>query len=154
MASFDVEAMTSALRRPPVSSAMRLARQAWRLLHVDSRRAIALADKALLRAQVQGDTAAEGWARLSRGLHLLYFSTPSAAASDLELAQRCFSAAGDRAGFLLAAAALARGLWRAGRFDEALTQVMALRDEGLRVLPGDQRGILLNTIAGCYSALG
>jgi diguanylate cyclase (GGDEF)-like protein len=29
-----------------------------------------------------------------------------------------------------------------------------LREEGLRVLRVDQRGILLNTLAGCYSALG
>jgi diguanylate cyclase (GGDEF)-like protein len=146
--------MTSPSRRPPVSGALRLARQAWRLLHVDSRRAIVFADKALLRAQSQGDTPAEGWARLSRGLHLLYFSTPSAAAPDLELAQHCFSVTGDRAGYLLASAASARGLWRSGRIDESLSKVMALRDEGLRVLRGDQRGILLNTIAGCYSALG
>ncbi|MGE4051565.1 MAG: diguanylate cyclase, partial [Piscinibacter sp.] len=32
--------------------------------------------------------------------------------------------------------------------------VLPLRDEGVRVLRHEQRGVLLNTIAGCYSALG
>ena len=139
---------------PPTSSALRLARQAWRLLHVDSRRAIDCAEKALTRAQAQNDVLAEGWARLARGIHLLYFATPGAAAPELEEARRCFDAAGDRAGHLLAATGLARGLWRAGRFDASLAEALALRDEGLRVLRPDQCGILLNTIAGCYSALG
>ena len=30
--------------------------------------------------------------------------------------------------------------------------MLALRDEGLAVLRHEQRGLLLNTIAGCYSA--
>ena len=146
--------MTAPPRPPPTSSALRLARQAWRLLHLDSQRAIACADKALARALGQGDVLAEGWARLARGIHLLYFFTPAAAASELEEAQRCFDTTGDRAGQLLAATGLARGLWRSGRFEDSLAQALALRDEGLRVLRPDQRGILLNTIAGCYSALG
>ncbi|MCO5125199.1 MAG: diguanylate cyclase [Rhizobacter sp.] len=141
-------------RRPSTSSALRLARQAWRLLHLDSQRAIACADKALARALAQGDVLAEGWARLARGIHLLYFVTPAAAAVELEQARACFDAEGDRAGQLLAGAGLARGLWRAGHFEESLAQALALRDEGLHVLRPDQRGILLNTIAGCYSALG
>lgn len=146
--------MATTTRRPPISGALRQARQAWRLLHVDSRRAIALADKALARALAEGDQPAEGWARLSRGFHLLYFATPEAAAPELEHAQACFDATGNRAGHLLAATGLARGLWRAGHFGESLAKALALRDEGLKVLGPDQRGILLNTIAGCYSALG
>lgn len=136
------------------SNALRLARQAWRLLHVDSRRAIDCAEKALARALAQGDVPAEGWARLARGIHLLYFATPGAAAPELEAAKRCFDAAGDRTGHLLAATGLARGLWRSGRFEASLAAALALRDEGLRVLRPEQRGILLNTIAGCHSALG
>ena len=45
-------------------------------------------------------------------------------------------------------------MWREGRVREALAAVLPLRDEGVRVLRHDQRGVLLNTIAGCYSALG
>ena len=147
-------AMAAPPRPSPPSSALRLARQAWRLLHLDSQRAIACADKALARALAQGDVPAEGWARLARGIHLLYFVTPAAAALELARARDCFDATGDRAGHLLAATGLARGLWRSGRFEESLAQALALRDEGLRVLRADQRGILLNTIAGCHSALG
>jgi hypothetical protein len=32
--------------------------------------------------------------------------------------------------------------------------VLPLRDEGLAVLRHEQRAVLLNTIAGCYSAYG
>jgi diguanylate cyclase (GGDEF)-like protein len=142
--------MASSPKRP--SEALRLARQAWKLLHVDSARAIALADDALARAGERGDTVAEAWARLARGLHLLYFARPKVAAVELRAARRLFQRLGDRAGHVLARAGLARGLWREGRYDESLALVLALRDEGLVVLQHDQRGFLLNTIAGCYSA--
>src|SRR4029077_13015268 len=33
-------------------------------------------------------------------------------------------------------------------------QVLPLREEGLQVLQHEQRGVMLNTIAGCYSAQG
>ena len=138
--------------RPPPSPALRLARRSWKLLHVDSPRAIDLADRALALAVAQEDRTAEGWACLSRGFHLLYFSTPDAAAPELTRSQACFDATGERAGHILARAGLARGLWRAGHFGASLEQVLPLRDEGLRVLAPDQRGLLLNTIAGCYSA--
>ena len=138
----------------PISPALRLARKSWKLQHIDARRAIAIAEKALARALAAADAAAEGWARLSRGYHLLYFATPSEAAPELTLAQSCFDATQDRAGHVLAAAGLARGLWRAGQFREALALALSLRDEGLRVLRHDQRSVLLNTIAGCYSAQG
>ena len=140
--------------RTPTSAALRLARQSWRLQHVDSQRALVCAEKALALALTRGDVAAEGWARLSRGFHLLYFATPGEAAPELAQAQGCFEATADRAGHILAGAGLARGLWRSGRFGESLQQALSLRDEGLRVLRPEQRGILLNTIAGCYSALG
>ncbi len=140
--------------RPSISSALRMARKAWTLQHVDSPRSIALAKTALARAQEREDTAAEGWARLVQGFYHLYFTTPKEAAPELTRAQACFERTGDRSGFILAGAGLARGLWRSGRSREALAQVLALRDEGLDILRHDLRGILINTIAGCYSAHG
>ena len=74
--------------------------------------------------------------------------------ADLDEAQRCFAAAPDRAGQLLAEVGLARCAWRDGAFRAALQRVLPLRDEGLRILKHDERGMLLNTIAGCYSELG
>jgi diguanylate cyclase (GGDEF)-like protein len=137
---------------PRASDALRLAREAWKLLHIDSARAITLADQALAKAQGRDDIAAEGWARLARGFHLIYFARPSVAAPELRAAQALFERLGDRGGRILAQTGLARGLWRAGRYDESLQLVLALRDEGLAVLRHEQRGLLLNTIAGCYSA--
>ncbi len=134
------------------SEAQRTALRAWRLLHIDSARAIALADQALARALDRGDTAGEAWARLARGFHLLYFARPRVAAPELKSAQRLFDAMDHRAGHILARTGMARGLWREGRYDEALDLALSLRDEGLAVLRHEQRGLLLNTIAGCYSA--
>ncbi len=131
-----------------------MARKAWTLQHVDSPKSIALAKTALELALDRGDIAAEGWARLVQGFHCLYFATPAEAEPELTRAKDCFDTTTDRAGFILANAALARGLWRSGRSREALQKVLALRDEGLRILRHDLRGILLNTIAGCYSAQG
>ena len=139
----------SAVRR---GDALRLAQRAWRLLHVDSARALALADAALATALARGDAVGEAWARLARGFHLLYFARPRHAAPELKAAQRLFDVQGDRVGHILARTGLARGLWREGRYDDALQLALALRDEGLAVLHHEQRGLLLNTIAGCYSA--
>ncbi len=144
--------MAPAAPAPRASEAVRLARRAWRLLHVDSARAVALADQALVVALARDDATGEGWARLARGFHLLYFARPRDAAPELRAALRCFDALGDRAGHILARTGLARGQWREGRFDASLDAVLALRDEGLQLLRHDQRSVLLNTIAGCYSA--
>ncbi|HMN77906.1 MAG TPA: GGDEF domain-containing protein [Burkholderiaceae bacterium] len=146
--------MDSKPARPSVSAALRMARRAWALQHVDSPKSIALAKTALALALERADIAAEGWARLVHGFHSLYFATPVEAAPELTRARVCFEASGDRAGAILAEAGLARGLWRSGRSREALEKVLALRDEGLQVLGRDLSGILLNTIAGCYSAQG
>jgi two-component system, cell cycle response regulator len=134
------------------SEAQRTALRAWRLLHIDSARAILLADQALARALDRADAAGEAWARLARGFHLLYFARPRVAVPELRAAQRLFDAMGHRAGHILARTGMARGLWREGRYDEALELALSLRDEGLAVLRHEQRGLLLNTIAGCYSA--
>lgn len=134
------------------SRARRLARKAWRLLHVDAAQAIALAEQALGCAG--DDAVAEAWARLARGYHLLYFASPAVSIPALSDARDRCDALGDRAGSILAAAGIARATWRDGRFREALDLALALRDEGQRVLRGEQRGLLLNTIAGGYSAMG
>ncbi len=142
-------------RQPAAAAeALRLARRAWRLLNLDSGLAIELAERALGLAAASGEQGAQGWARLPRGYHLLYFATPAEAMAELTRAQRCFDAVGDRAGHILACAGQARALWRDGRFADAIAQVLPLRDEGLQVLKNEQRGVLLNTIAGCYSARG
>ncbi len=138
----------------PPSAALRLARRAWRLLYSDSKRCIAVAQKAFASATRSGDTAAQGWARLTRGFHMIWYDTPDAAMRELGEAHRCCAAANDRAGQLLAEVGLARCAWRRGEFQSSLQRVLPLRDEGLRVLKHDERGMLLNTIAGCYSELG
>ncbi|WP_425261817.1 diguanylate cyclase [Rubrivivax sp. RP6-9] len=137
---------------PTAVEARRKARRAWTLLHQDAKSSIALAEAAL--AAAGGDDVARAAALLARGFHRLYFATPAEAAADLEAAHGLFVARGDRAGQILAGAGLARSMWRSGRFREALERVLPLRDEGLKVLRGDQRGVLLNTIAGGYSAQG
>jgi diguanylate cyclase (GGDEF)-like protein len=132
--------------------ARRKARRAWSLLHLDATRSMQLAEQAL--AMAGGDESAAAWARLTLGFQHLYFATPPDAAAELEPARAAFEALGARGGFVLASTGLARALWREGRFRESLERVLSLRDEGLRALRPAQRGLLLNTIAGCYSALG
>jgi len=73
---------------------------------------------------------------------------------ELRRARTCFGARDDRAGHLLSGAGIARSMWREGRVREALSLVLPLRDEAVLVLRHEQLGVLLNTIAGCYSAQG
>jgi diguanylate cyclase (GGDEF)-like protein len=136
------------------AEALRQAQRSWQLLHVDSANAIALADQAAALAEQADHGPARAWAALTRGFHLLYFAAPRESIPALHHAQACFDAIGDRAGHILAAAGVARALWRSGRFSESLAAVLPLRDEGLRVLKDEQRGLLLNAIAGCYSVSG
>ena len=142
--------------KPRASSAapLRLARKSWQLLYSDSQGCIAAAEQAFDAAAQRGDLAAQGWARLTRGFHLIWYGTPQEAMADLDEAQRCFAVVPDRAGQLLAEVGLARCAWRDGAFRAALQRVLPLRDEGLRILKHDERGMLLATIAGCYSELG
>jgi two-component system, cell cycle response regulator len=143
-----------ATKRPPPSPAMRLARRAWNALHVDSALARSMAEKAIASAQRGADTSAEGWGRLALGFHLLYYATAAEAADELRRAQGCFDQAGDRPGQLITGAGMARSLWRQGRVQEALDMVLPLRDRGVHVLKHEQLGVLLNAVAGCYSAQG
>jgi diguanylate cyclase (GGDEF)-like protein len=136
------------------SKGLRLARKAWQLLHQDSQRSIALAREALAAAHSADDVAGQAWAQLAIGFNLLYFGTPAEAAPELTAAQQLFERIDDRAGYILAGTGLARCLWREGKFAASLDQVLPLREEGLSVLRHEQRGVMLNTIAGCYSAQG
>jgi len=140
--------------RAAVTSVLRQARRAWHLQFHDTRRASALAEKALARALESGDRGAEGWARLTRALQRIRFGTPAEAVSELDLARECFDAVGDEAGRILAATFVARCIWLEGRSTEALAVVQPLRDRGLRVLAREERSMLLNVIAGCHSTLG
>ncbi len=146
--------MASRLVRSHPSASLRLARKAWQLLHMDSARSVALARDALAGALRSGDPQGEAWARLSIGFHLLYFGAPADAAVELAAAQALCTEHADCAGRILAGAGLARCLFREGKYAESLELVLPLRDEGLRVLQHEQRGVLLNTIAGSYSAQG
>jgi hypothetical protein len=139
---------------PAPTAAVRLARRAWRLLHQDAAESLRFADKALARALADTDRPGEAWARLARGFHQLYFATPQQAAAELVLARAAFDACGDRAGQILATAGQARALWRGGEANAALALLLPLRDEGVQLLRHEQRGVLLNAIAGCYSAQG
>lgn len=136
------------------SPAARLAREAWLLQYSNAPRSLALAERAFERAVAAGDGAAECRARLARGFHWMRFDTPEKGEQELTQAQQCFEATRDRAGAILAAVGISRCWWRQGRFREALDLVLPLRGEGLRLLKGVDRCMLLNGIAGCYSALG
>ena len=145
----------SPLKRQAASSvALRLARKSWRLLYSDSQGCIAHAELAFERALQRHDLAAQGWARLTRGFHQIWYATPEEAMGELQAAHHCFAVVRERAGQLLAEVGLARCAWRDGEFRAALERVLPLRDEGLNILKHDERGMLLNTIAGCYSELG
>ena len=134
------------------STAQRQARRAWNLLHVDAPAARRAAERAL--ASGTGDAHADGWARLVVGMHTLLYGTAAEAETVLRAAERDFLRARERAGLILARAQIARARWRQGHFQQALSQVLPLRDEGLAVLRHEQRAMLLNTIAGCFSAYG
>lgn len=140
--------------RLPGSPALRQAKRAWRLQYRESRESIALANKAFARAISTADIAAEGWARLSRGYFRMRYETTPAAIEELAQARRCFEAVDDRAGQILAATGIGRCWWLQGRVRDSLELVLPLRDEGLRLLKHEERGMLLNIIAGGYSSLG
>ena len=136
------------------STAQRQARRAWNLLHVDAPGARRLAERVLTAASGGNDLSAIGWAQLVIGMHTLLYGTAVGAEAMLLQAERSFLIAHERPGLILARAQIARARWRQGHFQQALAQALPLRDEGLAVLRHEQRAMLLNTIAGCYSAYG
>ncbi|MDE2612152.1 MAG: diguanylate cyclase [Burkholderiales bacterium] len=136
------------------SAALRKARRAWRLLLVDAPEALAQAESALHAAQHSDDRGAQAWALLARGVHGLHYATPAEAEQDLRQALALCGGLGERAGELLATVGLARVALREGQVERALAMLRPLRDEGLAVLRRDQRGMMLNAIAGCHSAQG
>ncbi|MFN0182260.1 MAG: diguanylate cyclase domain-containing protein [Aquabacterium sp.] len=142
------------MKRPPASTAQRMAQRAWRLLHVDAGEANKLVERAAARAERDGDAAGLAWALLVRGFHKSYFATPQDAEADLAQAAEHCARQGDRTGEILARTGHARALWRQGHAQAALALLLPLRDEGLALLRNAQRGVLLNAIAGCYSAQG
>jgi diguanylate cyclase (GGDEF)-like protein len=113
-----------------------------------------MAADALARATERGDLAAEGWARLARGLYLMRYATSADALTELTAAGRCLRQVEDRAGEVLADIGIARCEWLQGAARTALERVMAVRDEGLLILPHAERAMMLNVIAGCHSTLG
>ncbi len=150
----EAEASASSPATRKVTPALRLARRAWRLQFRDSRQSAALAERAIARAEDTGEMAAEGWARLARGFRRMRYATPAEAAAELTRAGECLRAAQDRAGQILVTTGLARCAWLEGRTVESLEALLPLRGEGLQVLKREERGILLNGIAGCYSVMG
>ncbi len=146
--------MSTPAGKTSTSAALRQARRAWQMLYSDSRRCVELADQALARAEERGDAAAAGRARLARGYHMIWYATPAEAMAELQAAKASLNAVADRAGVLVAEIGVARALWREGKARESLEHVMPLRDEALRLLAREERGLLLNTIAGCHSAGG
>ncbi len=134
------------------SAALRLARRAWTLLQADSASSIALARKAL--ALRGADPAGRARALLVLGFNDLNLSTPADAITRLQAARQACAEAGDRAGEVLAETGIARAWWRQGRLQQAHEQLMRLREEGMQLLRHEQRGVLLNAIAGSYSMAG
>jgi diguanylate cyclase (GGDEF)-like protein len=124
------------------------------LQYRDSRESLALAEHACARASAAADTAAEGWARLTRGVHVLRYGPRSEARADLARAQECFDALNDACGSIVTRAWIARLILLEGRPNEALELLLPLREPGLRLLKDEERGMLLNNIAGCHSTLG
>jgi diguanylate cyclase (GGDEF)-like protein len=144
--------------RPPhqhrITAASRQARAAWRLQYRDSRQSLMQAEQACARALATGDLAAEGWARLTRGVHLLRYGPRNDSHAELTRAQECFDVVADEAGSILTRAWIARAILLDGRPAEALDMLLPLREAGLRLLKEEERGMLLNNIAGCHSTVG
>ena len=156
MVVFDNRGMPSALPSAPPDArptpALRLAHRAWTLLQADSARSIALAEQVLQLPEA--DAPAHAWAQLVLGFNRLNLATPADALALLEPARQAFDALHDRAGALLAETGIARAWWRQGKLKKAHERLHQLRDEGLRVLRNEQRGVLLNAMAGSYSVAG
>ncbi len=142
---------------PPPSRAgpaLRLARRAWRLQYRDSAQSLALAERALAMGDRLGDASAVAWARLAQAYHHMRYGPMPVALREFRAARRGFARLGDERGQMLADVGVARCTWRQGRLHEALDIVLPLRDRGMALLRHEERGMLLNSIAGCCSVMG
>lgn len=132
--------------------ALRLAQRAWTLLQADSTRSMALADQVL--ALPEADATAQAWAGLVLAYNRLNLSTPAEALAAFEPLGAAFEALGDAVGVTLVQTGIARAWWRQGRLREAHERLLQLKETGLQLLRHEQRGVLLNAIAGSYSVAG
>ena len=143
-----------AAKRSAVSRALREARRAWRIQYLDSSASIALARASLARAIATDDEHAHAWSLLTTGYHNMRYVAPADGLSLLESARQMFDKLGDRRGLIVSTVGIARCWWMQSRNREALDLLIPLRAEGLSELVEEERGMLLNGIAGCYSMLG
>ena len=136
------------------SWALRQARRAWRTQYADSTASHALARQALQRATASNDQVARAWALLTCGFHTMRYVAPAKGLPMFETAQQIFEDLSDQRGQVIATIGKARCRWMQGRNLESLELLLPLRDNGMSALTHDERGMLLNAIAGSYSMLG
>ncbi|MEO8103451.1 MAG: diguanylate cyclase, partial [Betaproteobacteria bacterium] len=139
---------------PPASPALKQARRAWRIQFIDSSASIALARQALERATAAHDDRAQAWALLTCGYHGMRYVTPTQGLPMLEKARQFFERFGDRHGLIVAIIGISRCWWMQGRIRDSLDLLLPLRADGMQLLTQEERGMLLNGVAGCYSLLG
>ena len=133
---FDNPRMSRLGATSATSKGLRLARQAWQLLHQDSERSIELAARRCRRrSRTTTCPARLGPAGPRLPPAVLRHSRRRPRPSSRR--RSSVRATSDRAGHILAGTGLARCLWREGRFAASLELVLPLRDEGLRVLQHD-----------------
>lgn len=139
--------------RPPArSSAQRLARRAWALQLADRPQALALVHQVL--AMPRADAAGRAWALLVLAYDELFHATPAVALARLDQARAALAGTGQRDGEILAEVGIARAWWRQGRVGDAHERLLALRSDAAQHLRQEQRGVLLNALAGTFSVLG
>ncbi len=141
-------------RAGAASWALRQARRAWRTQYADSTASHALARQALERATASGDHVARAWALLTCGFHTMRYVAPAKGLPMFETAQQIFEDLADQRGQVIATIGKARCRWMQGRSRESLELLLPLRSDGMGALTHDERGMLLNAIAGSYSMLG
>ena len=137
----------------PATAALRVARRGWRLQYLDSAQSLALGERALALA-ANDDPLGSGWALLVQGFYRMRHAAPATAMEVLIAAQHRLATAGDAGAVILADVGMARCQLNSGRHRAALARLLPYRAEGLRLLRDQERAMLLNGIAGCYSALG
>jgi len=141
--------------RPGAASwALRQARRAWRTQYADSTASYTLARQALERATASDDHVARAWALLTCGFHTMRYVAPAKGLPMFETAQQIFEGLADQRGQVVATIGMARCRWMQGRSRESLELLLPLRTDGMSELARDERGMLLNAIAGSYSMLG